>query len=284
MTGNIKLSKTSRRTYFKRKARSLLFSDWPSHILAFVITGACYIGIYQFGSSLGYMFELLTGNTDVSVLFFALYFVLAAAFLIPIMFGLCVFEINAVETGKPKLSDLFCAFGSTRELSFAYRLFFYVVFRIAAAFLPLILLVFFCDNFYYSGIFGVNAVIEEIDVVMFVLNALKIVLGYVGFVVSSKSLIGIYISVKRREKTFSECFLIAGICRRASGNEYVLLSLSFLPLFVVSLFTVGFLLVMYTLPYMLITLTLFSKYLYDKEMYTRNAAFVLYTQNNNNEQ
>ena len=50
---------------------------------------------------------------------------------------------------------------------------------------------------------------------------------------------------------------------RTNRGEILLCALSFVPLFVLSLFTLGFLLVAYTLPYFLLTLVYMSEYLYE---------------------
>lgn len=259
----------SRRRFFKRAARRMLFSDWVCQILAFVVVGAFFIGVNHFGTSVGLIVCELTQNiylTGFVIYFFAF---VALAMVIPLLYGLVSFEINAVSNEKGVLSDLFCAFSSGESILRSYSLFFNVIFRCIFLYLPAIATYCFRTFVYEKGMFFSFSV-GGIDVVYFLLNTLLVITLYLGFVLSIGVVAGIYITVKIEDKRVEDCFFLAKIVLYKNRFELAKIAISFLPLFVLSLFSIGFLFVMYTVPYMMITFVMYSKYLYEKYTLAQN--------------
>ena len=277
------MNSIKRRNFFKKAARRKLFSDWLSQILAFVITGACFVGINQFGTSLSLMIYNITENKVVSDVFISAYLVFSLAFFVPLVYGLFCFEIKAIE-GKSDLSELFCAFSGIDSLNRAYFLFFYTAVKMFFAYLPALVVWVFLTFYYHNGAFGFVLEAYGVDIVRIVLSVMLVVFFYFGFFVTSKFFTAIYVSIVRRDLPLRESFFVANNCVHIARGEIFSLALSFLPLFVVSIFTVGFLFVMYTLPYMLLTFVMFSKYLYDVEMSDKTTSHLMYIDSDNQEE
>lgn len=253
----------SKRRFFKRAARKMLFSDWITEIFAFVVIGAFFVGVTHFGTSVAITLNELTKNLLFAGAVVNFFDLLALALVIPMIYGLFYFEINAVSNEKGVLSDLFYAFSDKTLLGRCYGLFLRIFIRGILCYLPAIAL-FWLRMFYFeSNLFGILS-IGNVDVISFVLNTVFVLLLYLGFVLLSGTFVGIFVTVKREDLSVDECFFVAGKCIRKNRFELAKLSLSFLPLFVISLFSIGFLFVIYTLPYMLITFVLYSKYFYEK--------------------
>lgn len=278
MNEQIEQSKMSIRRFFKRTARSILFSQWLPQIIAFLIVGAVYVGISQFGMCLASIVSLVTDNYNLSRVFAVVYFVLSFLFLVPIFYGLVKFEAYAVENKKSRLSDLFFAFSSMENANRAYGMFLCVALKVVLCFLPAIALWIFDVVFYYDGVFGYSLNFGNVDVFNFVLKSIFLVFLYLGMVLSSKYYFAVYISVVRPEFEPKDCFLLAKVCAHSVSHELAVITLSFVPLFVVSLFSMGLLFILYTLPYVFLTYTVVCKYVYEKEMYTHKIQTLLYGQ------
>jgi len=270
-------SRGKRRRFFKRQTRKMLYSDWLSHVLAFLIIGAVYYGMIQFGASVSVMLEELTGNDYVSLLWFSTYIVLSAAVVIPLICGVFNFEVCAIDRGKARISDMFYAFDSLESLLRSYRMAFYAFFKSLLFFLPAIVINELISFYTEYADKGDKIIVLGQDALYFALEALFVVFLGLGFVLSSKNFMGIYVCLERPQESISKCFFIANMCISSSKREMTFLLLSFAPLCVLSLFTAGFLFVMYTFPYMALCITMFSKYLYDKEMCMQNVKKLLYT-------
>lgn len=254
----------SRRRFFKSEARKLLFSEWLLQILLFMTVGAVFYGIWQFGLALGLSVNELISNEKTAILVISVFGVFAASIFVPTAYGLLMYEVDFVETGKSNPSHIFKAFSSAAEYFRSMDLFFGIVLRNILYFLPAIALGFF-NAFVYPYTISHSLYFEGIDVVMFLLRTLLVIFFYLGIVLSSTCFTASYIAVKT-DKEISECFYEAAGCLRKNRVEALNLALSFFPLFVLSIFTVVFLFVMYTIPYMYITFVMFSKYLYEKRV------------------
>lgn len=265
----IEKSKMSRRRFLKHSSKKLLFSDWLTQIIAFVIVGVVFYGISQFGTALALSVNEIFSNLKLTNTILSVFTVFATAMLVPTVYGLVVFEIKAVSGEKYGFSDIFSAFSTAEVLFKSYDLFFGLVFRYAVFFLPAFALYVFNTYFYTDDIFSKPVYFEGIDVIMFSLRTLFVVLLYAGIVLSCKSFVAVYVSVKT-DKNVRECFMIAKKCLRGNITEVLKFAISFFPLFVVSMFTVGFLYILYTIPYMFISFTTLAKYLYDKRLYFIN--------------
>jgi len=270
------MGKRARRVFFKRAARHMLFSDWIIQILAFLIVGAVYVGVFHFGNSLGGLVYYISDNTKLYGIFASVYATLSTALFIPLLSGLVNFEINAIENGKGNLSDIFDVFSSVEMLQRAYKLFLYVLLRTVILLLPGALVLVFAETGYYDGFFLYEFSLFGYDVYYFLLKAAALVLLYLGFVRLARYFVGIYVCIFRKDLGIRESFFVADVCMGTQKGEVSSLAISFLPLCTVSLFTAGFLPVLYTMPYMLISFVMYSKYIYDKEMHTKNAQIMTY--------
>lgn len=277
MTEQYNESCGKRRRFFKQKARRLLYRDWLSQVFAFLIAGAVYFGLMQFGYAAASAFMTLAENDYLGVLWFSLFLVMSMAVMIPVVYGIFNFEINALKNERSCLSDMFFAFESSQMLMRSYKTALYAAWKSIVYFLPSLALGIFNDAYYTQGIFGAGVSVFGFDVIYLVLEAAYILLLMVGFILSSRVLVGIYVTVERPDEGVSNCFFTANMCCASSKREMAKLVFSFVPLFVLSLFSLGFLFVLYTIPYMLLCITLFSKYLYTKEMVSRDISKVLYT-------
>lgn len=265
----MKMKNMSRRRFFKRAARRMLFSDWACQIFAFVVIGAFFVGVNHFGTSVGIILNELTQNIYLSSFIIYLFSFVSFALVVPMLYGVISFEINAVHSEKGMLTDLFCAFSSKECLVRSYSLFFHVFFRGVLFFLPAIVVYCFRVFVYEKGMF-IDISVGGVDVVYFLINTLFVVALYLGFVLSSGTFAGIYITVNVQKLPVEDCFFKAKKTLRGSRFELAKISMSFLPLFVVSLFSIGFLFVMYTIPYVVITLVMYSKYLFEKYNLAQN--------------
>lgn len=255
----------------------MLYRSWLVQVFAFIITGAVYFGLVQFGASVSLLMSTLTDSIYAALLCFSTYSVLALAVMIPLLCGIVKFEMGAISEEKASLSDLFYAFESMDTFARSYRVFLTAVLHGIVNFLPAIAVGIFVSYVYKEGIFGVTLPIFGQDGIYMLLNVLLVVFLIMGCVLSSKSIVGIYVCLEREEESVSGCFFVAGLCVRQSRGEMAKLLFSFVPLCVLSLFTLGFLFVMYTFPYIALSVTMFSKYLYEKEMYSKNTMRMLYS-------
>lgn len=276
-------SPAKRRRFLKARSRQLIYGDWLTQVFAFLIVGSVYIGITRFGISVYGIMGELTGNMYASILALSVFVVLALFVLVPLLLGTVNFEVEFLEKGKADLKDIFYYFSENRLLVRSYRMTIYAVLKCVWYFLPALALSFFVNDFYYSGIFGFKYSIFGKDAVYFALSAIVLALFAIGTILSSKIFVGIFVCSVRKEKSVSECFFVGSVCSAQGGGEMTMLVLSFVPLFVLSLLSMGFLFVMFTFPYMLLSITMLSKYLYEKEMSTKKVADSMYADVENNE-
>lgn len=272
-------SKSARRKFFKSRSRQILYNDWLTHVFAFLIVGSMSFGFKQFGASISILVQELTDNVFITALLFSIFLVLEFVFFIPVLIGYMYFEQRCLERGKASLSDLFYAFENTYDFTRSYKITLYATLKSVVYFIPAIALDYFLNNVYHEGIFNIESSFYGKDAVYFLLSVILIVFTSIGFVFCTKNIVGIYVCLIRNDTEISKCFFIANLCISQSKRELAMLTLSFLPLALLSLFTLGFLFIMYTIPYIAICLTMFCKYLYDKEMYCGNIKKVLYSQN-----
>jgi len=274
------MNKMTRRSFFKRAARKLLFSDWTVQVLAFLIAGAFFVGINQIGVCFETLVVSLTGRTEPVYFFSSLYTVLSLALTIPVLYGLVKFEINAID-GKGDIADMFSVFSSLGKLGRVYKLFFHAASRTVVCYLPFIAAWTFLNLIYYEGIFGIVLTVYSVDLFRLLLSALVGLMLYLGLLLSAKYFVGIYLCVLREDTPIKECFLVAANCNFMSKGELTGTLISFLPLCLLSLLTAGLLFILYTIPYMLITMVMVSKYIVDVEMYKKSTSALMYENNIN---
>ena len=270
----------SERRFFKHTARKILLSEWLPQIIAFLVVGAIYVGVNQFGGCLSSVIILVTGNESLSRVFAVVYFVFSFLLLVPLFYGVVKYEAGAVDNEKPRLSDLFFAFSSMENANRAYGMFLSVALKILLRFLPAIALWIFDSLFYYDGMFSRSLSFGNVDVINFVLKSVFLVFLYMGTVLSSKYYFAVYLSVMRPEFEPKDCFLLSKVCTHSMSHELAKITLGFIPIFVISLFSMGLLFILYTLPYVFLTYTVVCKYIYEKEMYTQQIQSLLYGQHN----
>ena len=281
VTENYASGGEQRKHFFKAQSRKLLFSDWLTQVFAFLIVGSIYVGIVQFGASVSLLMESLTGNVYVPVLIYYIFLVVDFFLLFPLAAGIMYFEKSAIERGKGNIPDLFYFYQSSDELIRSCKVVLFALMKSFVFFLPSTLIDHYLKNIYDGSFFGYKNSVSGIDTVYLSLNVLMFVLAAAGFVLSSKNIMGMYVCIERENTSVRDCFFVAKLCVLGSQREMAKLVFSFVPLFALSLFTLGFLFVMYTIPYVAITLTMFSKYLYEKEMCQKNIKYVLYSQEKN---
>ena len=282
MDERISVSKMSRRRFFKRSAKKMLFSDWINHIFAFFIVGAVVTGIFQYGSNCMMLVDHLTGNDAFSGLIIVAYILLSALVVIPLMYGLVVYETCAVENERGNITDVFSVFSSLSLIIRSYVLCLYLFFKTILYFLPAI---FFLGLLFAEGeeTYSLGAYVwHDINFAYLMLETLFFACLAVGAVLSSKHLVGVYLCVIRPDMKIRDAFFTAKICCHGSRAEIARLMISFIPLLWLSFYTAGLLFVLYSLPYMLITFVLQSKYLYEKEVRLKNVQKLLYDTNDEN--
>ena len=264
------------RRFFKKCAKKLLYNDWIFQILAFLIVGGCVSGINQFGTSVYAVLYFVTENQMFAKLFLAVYsLVCLFGVCVPLFYGVVNFERNAAVKEKSDLRDLFYYFSSFELLSRAYYVFFNVALRIILCYLPALILIYLKEFFYFEGFFGFIMRYGTIDLVGTALRTLVVILLYLGFVFSAKYYLTLFLSIEKRDFDMSKLLMMTKMCLFGERVKIAALALSFLPLFVVSLFTMGFLFIIYTLPYMFLTLTVYCKYVYERELYTKSSSSLI---------
>ncbi len=243
----------------KKQSRNILFSDWTSHILVFVILLVICTGITTIGSSLTYLALEISGNYIFGNALFLFYLVLSVSFVLPLLYGCLVFEIKASEGQKPKIYEMFCAFSSSDELVYSYKIMLLFLANIILKFSPAIALGVFINSPWYSSDFlNYYIGIPGIDVSYLVFNILLVALVFLGLVWSSKNFVGLVCDISYEGNTFDN-FSYAKVKCVKYGYKLTSLCISFLPLFVISLFSAGILFVLYTLPYFLLSMCILSK-------------------------
>lgn len=243
----------------KKQSRNILFSDWTSHILLFVILLVICTGIATLGSSLTYLALEIGGNYILSNALICFYSVLSFAFVLPLVYGCLVFEIKAAEGQKPKIYEMFCAFSSSDELLYSYKISLLFFMNVILKFSPAIALGIFINSPWYSSDFLNSYIgIPGIDVSYLIFNILHVLLVFLGLVWSSKNFVGLVCDICYEGETF-ENFSYAKVKSIKNGYKLTSLCISFIPLFVLSLFSAGILFVLYTLPYFLLSMCILSK-------------------------
>lgn len=251
----------TQRQYFKSAARKKLLSDWVTQTLAFLIITALFSGLTGFGYSLYDLLSNIGIKNDYIYIFPAFYTFMSLFITVPLVVGMFYFEYKAVKKKKCEVSDVFAPFGTDFGISRAYRIFICFVLRCIPGFLPAAALLVYRNFFYDSALYGYD--MYGIDVCNLGLNILLVIAVLLGMAANAGNVVGLYFAVRLDSDDIPACFIMAESACRTSRGEILLCALSFVPLFVLSLFTLGFLLVAYTLPYFLLTLVYMSEYLYE---------------------
>ncbi len=251
--------------YFKSLARKTLLGDWVSHVCAYLVVLVCFTGISYMGYAMG---DFLLGvgiKENYIYLFPALYMFLSLFVIVPVILGVFNFEEKVVSQRSLGVSDVFYAFSSERSLNRAYRIFISFVIRAFPGFLPALALLYYINALYVKGEY-VQAKLFGIDLIYLALNTLLVIFMFVGVLLSAKHLVGLYYAIKLEKEDIGACFLMGRVASHTYSFEILRLSLGFLPLFVMSLFTLGFLFVVYTLPLFFLSFAYMAEFLYNKNL------------------
>ena len=267
---------TGARKLFKADARKILYKDWLVHIFVHMIVLVCFTGIVSLGTQLTLLSYSFGLDEFRSSLFLAFYDVAALFMTVPLCYGVLYFEMQYSDGKKPKPLDVFDGFSSVKKLLFSYELFFSLLFRVLPCFVPAVAMYVYMQYFYVEGTFVPLVDIAGVDEIFFLQSVAFVILVFLGFALSVKYFVGVYVAIKRQDMPIREAFYTGSVCCHNCNMSIAGFFLSFGPLFVVSLFTAGILFVLYTIPYFVISFMNMAKYLYDKEMTEENIKNIIY--------
>lgn len=250
-----------RRRFFKKNARKIIYSDWLSQVFVFAVLFVTLAGLSSIYSALMTLCFEIADNYLVSYMMSVCYIFFTVAFVTALVYGIIRFEVLSFEQKNPAVSDVFEVFSSSYMLERAYKTMFSFVIRIVPAFVfPFALSRFIGSNLYYK-LFRSDITVGNIDVVYLSFNILLLVLVFLAFSVSGKHVVGLFYAVKNSDAPVGMCFKNSGKACFGYTTELFLMMFSFVPLIVVSLFTMGVAFIVYTLPYMLLTFAGMSEFL-----------------------
>lgn len=255
-----------RRRFFKKNAKKLIYADWLSQIFVFAVLFVSFAGLNSIYSGIVTLCLDITKNSLVSFLLSVLYVFLTFVFMIPLLYGTIHFEILAFEEKKPMVSNVFDAFSGTSILVRTYKTFLSFLIRVIPEFLVVFLLSKFIGSDIYYELFRMDFMVGNIDVVYLSFNVVLLVFVFLAFAFSGKHLVGLFFAVKNEDMPVGQCFKMARNACFGFTTELFLMMFSFVPLIVVSLFTMGVGFIIYTIPYLLLTFAGMSKFLYMKKI------------------
>ena len=252
--------------FFKENARKKLYSNWITHIAAFFTVGICTVGLYAVCESFLMLFSEFASDEllDFQYVFYVAFTVLMS---IPLLYGICVFEYNSLNSDKPSIADIFYAFSSLHRFRRSYLLFYSLLWR---AFLTFIVPALISYQIYlYKG--GFSSVLENLigafsPVSYYTAIAFNAVIYVICAAFFARYFAAVYIIIDREDTPVSHCYLFARVCMYGCGRYFSAMLISFLPLLVVSVLTFGVLFIIYTLPVMLLSLFGLASYVYKKEL------------------
>lgn len=265
------------RKRFKKDARKILYKDWLTHIFVHLLVMVCFSGLVSLGAQMTIVSYSLGIDAMKADLFFAFYDVAALFLTIPLCYGVLRFEMKCSDGETPKPHEIFDAFSSTKKLLFSYELFMGLLVRVIPCFLPAIAMFIYMQFFYVEGMFVPLIDIAGIDEIFFMLSGSFLLLVFLGFALSVKYFAGVYAAIKRPDMSVRESFYTGSVCCHNNNIGIAYFFATFVPLFVVSLFSVGILFVVYTVPYFVISFMNMAKYLYEKEMTEGNTKDIIYS-------
>lgn len=238
---------------FKKQAKKLLYRDWITHIGAFF---AVFVSTSALATAASTIMLLSLEYTNIIVysLIFLSLLILLAALCIPLYYGLCVFEYNAVNTSKTDIKDIFYAFSTPERYRRSFLTAFSVIWRFLIVFsVPLLIL-----GEIYLYLAGqsenfIQVAIGGYDITYTYLCVLLVIAFIISFLYFTRYFTAIYIVIECEEARVSECFFAAKIFNRKCLSTLILVALSYIPLAVISVLSFGILFIIYTLPVILIT-------------------------------
>lgn len=247
-------------SYFKKKAKRLLYDNWLQCIGAF-FTVAVSITAISLAASAFVTIAAVCTNRIVSTAVIILSSILLAAFPIPFVYGVFVFAYNTVNTGKSDVIDLFYAFSSLKRYLRSYSLFYAVIWRGVIVFLiPLAL-----SEELYLYTSGKSTVLKPFSLLG---NDLTYTAVCIGIVLAgmyclafyTRYFTAIYLVIEREDTPVSQCFFAANTYNYHMKSQMFVAMMAYLPLVAVSILTFGLLFIIYTLPVIVFTFFLFASY------------------------
>ncbi len=260
-----------RRRYFKKNARGIIYSDWLSQIFVFAAVMVSVAGLNSIYGGLMTLAYNVANNDMFSYMISVFYTFLTFAFVLPLVYGVIHFEILAFENKKPSVSRVFDAFANTEKLTRTYKTFLSFVLRIIPVFIPVFLLSGFIQSPLYYSILKTEYTVGNIDVVYLSFNIVLLIFVFLSLSFTGKHIVGLFIAVKNQEQSVGECFRLGKNVCSGYTAELCLMTFSFVPLIVVSMFTLGIMFIVYTLPYILLTFSGMTEFLYSKYMCKQKA-------------
>ncbi len=253
-----------RRRFFKSNAKNILYSSWINQIFVFFVLFAYLSGINSMKNAVSSLAYQITDSFAIPYVLMVLYMSLSLLLIFPLLYGVIKFEICCIEKKNVSVSVMFDTFSSVELLLRSYSVFLSFLLRV----LPLYVLPFalglYIDGGYYKLLLQNSYFVGNVDVVYFLLNLVMFLLYLVSFVLTGKRFVGLYISVKREDLPVARCFQMGNLCSHSFSGEITMLNFTFVPLVVISMFSLGVLFVIYTLPYILLTFTGMSDFLYER--------------------
>lgn len=237
----------------KKQAKKLLYRDWITHIGAFFTVFVSTSALATVASTI-MVLSLEYTNIFVYSLIFLSLLTLLAALCIPLYYGLFVFEYNAVNTDKTDIKDIFYAFSTPER----YRRSFLTAFAVFWRFLVVFSVPLFIFSELYLYLAGesqnfIQVAIGGYDITYTYLCVLLAVAFVISFLYFTRYFTAIYIVIECEDARVSKCFFAAKIFNRKCLSTLILVTLSYIPLAVISVLTFGILFIIYTLPVILIT-------------------------------
>ncbi len=262
----------------KKKARSRLYADLPTHIAAPLCVAVCVLGVLFAGSA---VLSLTDMYRPMDMFLYNLFelIILAVALLltVPLLYGLYVYFYRSAVGKEARLTDLFRAFGSSSLFARSFCLFWAMLWR----FVPYFAFPLFClweTDAYRGGrsLFVQTSVIRGgIDLTGLELCVLCCLSATIAFSLYARHFCAVCLVITHEDAPVSACFAAGSFAVRcsASGIHFMSLIGSFLPLIFASLLTFGILFVLYSLPYILLSLFTLSATLCRDEIQMLNADY-----------
>ena len=247
----------------KKQAKELLSKNIILHIGVITALFTCVTAISLLSAS---VLTLINGLVSVAVFYTmqAFFICFGMVMTVPIIYGFCVFECNAVDSQELDIKDLFCAFSSLDVFNRSYFLAFALLWRVGVCFFPAIF--FYLEIMLYrisKSSFFIPVSLFGFDITYTFMCVLLMFFIITGLAVFSRFFTAIYISVTNEDIPVSKCFSLASVYNHGYKKKLLIITASFVPLIVLSLITMGILFVLYAAPLMLTTYFNFAKNCYD---------------------
>ncbi len=262
--------------FFKSEARKTIYGDWLTHIFAHLLVFVCFAGIVSLGQQMGVLAYSLGISENYASMFLVFYDVAALFMALPLVYGVMYFEMLCSEGKKPNASVVFTGFSSMKELLGAYELFFALFIRVLPCFVPAIAVWIYMQYYYSPDILVLPIDIKGFDEAYFALSTAFAALLLLGLVLSSRFFVGVYVCLKRPYLSKRDAFYVGSLCCHNNSSGLVSLFFSFVPLLVISLFTVGILFIAYTVPYIILTFMNAARFLYEIQMNRKDIQNLVY--------